>query len=269
MLRYGHATSDHNSRCQFSFSEIAQNSIIATEVGAGEPVPAGVDQPQMLGYPQFIHFNPHMMQQFMGQQGPVSSAAGGQEKEDAGHAGQSPFAFNPGFSNPVFAQAMGFHMMQAAANMSRYPHPGSTGANVPHGNDPRLTGRPPICLYMTCDNDSLSEYQCLVRKQIQLFEATPEDADTNAQGRNKPIQAGQLGICCRHCCFLPPKHRSRGAVYYPAKLDGLYQGMIRCSLVFAFLLKFWLVFLHIHSCSKYGREPFLRTLSAHAADDPR
>ena len=87
----------------------------------------------------------------------------------------------------------------------------------------KLTGRRPINLYMTCDEDSLSEYQCLVRRQVDLFEARREEVDSNAKGRNKPIVLGQVGIRCNHCSMLPPKQRARGAIYYPAKLNGLYQ----------------------------------------------
>jgi hypothetical protein len=86
-----------------------------------------------------------------------------------------------------------------------------------------FTGRPAIQLYLTCDNESLSDYQCLVRKHIELFEAGIEDVDSNAQGRNRPIVLGQVGIRCRHCTMLPPRQRSRGAIYYPAKLQGIYQ----------------------------------------------
>jgi hypothetical protein len=87
----------------------------------------------------------------------------------------------------------------------------------------QLSGTEPQSLYMSCDDDSLSEYQCLVRQQIELFEALPEDVTSNAKGRNKPIVIGQVGIRCRHCRLLPPKSRHRGATYYPAKLKGLYQ----------------------------------------------
>jgi hypothetical protein len=87
----------------------------------------------------------------------------------------------------------------------------------------KLSGRQPQSLYMPCDHDSLSEYQCLVRKQIEIFEARPEDVESNAKGRNKPIVLGQVGLRCRHCRALPPKSRQRGATYYPAKLNGLYQ----------------------------------------------
>lgn len=125
-----------------------------------------------------------------------------------------------------------------------------------------LTGRNPLQLYMSCDDESLSPFQCMVRKNIELFEARNEDVESNAQGRNKPIVLGQVGIRCRHCkcvCLslcvrfgwhecvlilytfvltpppllvsfvrflgsnLPARHRARASVYYPAKLMGLYQ----------------------------------------------
>lgn len=105
---------------------------------------------------------------------------------------------------------------------------GAAAAQMPGPGDPgdssgQLAGRSPIVLYMSCDEESLSEYQCLVRKNIELFEAIQIDAESNAQGRNKPIVLGQVGIRCRHCTMLAPKNRSRGAMYYPAKLEGLYQ----------------------------------------------
>ena len=76
---------------------------------------------------------------------------------------------------------------------------------------------------MSCDDDSLSAYQCLVRRQIEMFEARSEDVESNAQGRNKPIVMGQVGIRCRHCVTTTPRHRARASVYFPAKLMGLYQ----------------------------------------------
>jgi hypothetical protein len=107
--------------------------------------------------------------------------------------------------------------MQAAAALATVQTPLSAQDAA------ELSGKPPQPLFMSCDVDSLSEYQCLVRKQIELFEARPEDVASNAKGRNKPIVIGQVGIRCRHCRLLPPKSRQRGATYYPAKLNGLYQ----------------------------------------------
>lgn len=78
-------------------------------------------------------------------------------------------------------------------------------------------------LFMACDVESLSEYQCLIRKQIELFSATTSDIELTVQGRNRHIEAGQVGVRCRHCADLPIKKRARGAVYYPSKLGCIYQ----------------------------------------------
>lgn len=143
-----------------------------------------------------------------------------------------------------YANILGLQFNQGVQNMNHHNIMGLSGAAtvpLPPNSQPSVarrrqtdtgakpqpeasvTGRPPVLLYMTCDDDSLSEYQCVVRKQIELFEAVKEDADSNAQGRNRPIVLGQVGIRCKHCTMLPPKHRARGAIYYPARLQGLYQ----------------------------------------------
>jgi hypothetical protein len=99
----------------------------------------------------------------------------------------------------------------------------SSKSTVDEKGASKYSGRHPVPLFLGYDDHSLSEYQCLVRKQIELFEARPTEVESNAKGRNKPIVLGQVGIRCRHCCILPPKQRSKGAMYYPAKLNGLYQ----------------------------------------------
>ena len=88
---------------------------------------------------------------------------------------------------------------------------------------PGLMGRAPVCLYLSCNAVTLSEYQCLVRKQIELFEAMACDVESNAKGRNKPIVLGQVGIRCTHCSCVPPAERESGAMYYPTTLEGIYQ----------------------------------------------
>ena len=83
-------------------------------------------------------------------------------------------------------------------------------------------------LYIDKDEVNLSQYQCLARKQMEIFEATSEDAGNNAQGRNRPILPGQIGIRCRHCYTLSPKQRKTGSVYYPNRVR------IVASVVYAF-----------------------------------
>jgi hypothetical protein len=82
-----------------------------------------------------------------------------------------------------------------------------------------------VPLSMPSDDGSLSNYQCLLRQQICLFEAGTYDINCTAQGRNKPVQIGQVGIVCRHCVSFPPGLRSTGSVYFPTKLKGLYQSV--------------------------------------------
>ena len=78
-------------------------------------------------------------------------------------------------------------------------------------------------LYNEFDVDILSDYQCLVRKNIEIFEAGASEIESTAKGRNKPILLGQVGIRCRHCSWMDPRTRKKGAMYYPAKLSGIYQ----------------------------------------------
>ena len=80
-----------------------------------------------------------------------------------------------------------------------------------------------ILLYVPSDDESISPYQCFARQNIELFEAQETDVQTGAQGRNKPVQLGQVGIRCIHCSDLHPKLRTRAAVYYPSRLSVLYQ----------------------------------------------
>eukprot|EP00522_Entomoneis_paludosa_P010252 CAMPEP_0172440256 /NCGR_PEP_ID=MMETSP1065-20121228/945_1 /TAXON_ID=265537 /ORGANISM="Amphiprora paludosa, Strain CCMP125" /LENGTH=196 /DNA_ID=CAMNT_0013189043 /DNA_START=65 /DNA_END=655 /DNA_ORIENTATION=+ len=98
---------------------------------------------------------------------------------------------------------------------------------VLHPSPIQLTGRPPVMLYLSWDLDSLSPYQVLLRKNIELFEANHEDVESHAKVHanlpSKPIVLGQVGIRCRHCAHLHALQRAPGATYYPAKREGVYQ----------------------------------------------
>jgi hypothetical protein len=87
----------------------------------------------------------------------------------------------------------------------------------------RMTNRRPITLDMDYDSHVLNDYQSILRKQIELFETGPEDVRGKAQGRNKPVVLGQVGIRCRHCSTIPKSARPKGSVYYSRSLVGIYQ----------------------------------------------
>lgn len=80
-----------------------------------------------------------------------------------------------------------------------------------------------IPLSLPSDERHLSEYQIFIRKQVEIFEADEQMAASSAQGRNRSIGLGQIGVRCIHCARLPFRERPKGAVYFPSKLTGLYQ----------------------------------------------
>lgn len=85
----------------------------------------------------------------------------------------------------------------------------------------RKTGGFSSVLYRKADSNVLTEYQCLLRKQLLLFEATRVDVEASATpGRCGLIEEGQAGLRCRHC---PTDSRITGAVYYSNTVDGFYQ----------------------------------------------
>ncbi|GAX26774.1 hypothetical protein FisN_9Lh041 [Fistulifera solaris] len=77
-------------------------------------------------------------------------------------------------------------------------------------------------VYLPRDEESLSPYQCLLRQQLEFFEATNEDASV-VQGRNKAVSLYQVGLRCRHCARVSVVQRTAGATYYPTRLDSIYQ----------------------------------------------
>lgn len=81
----------------------------------------------------------------------------------------------------------------------------------------------PTTLYVDGDEETLTSYQCLLRKQLEIFEAEPKDVRSTAQGRSASIVIGQIGVRCRHCASLPNAARAKGAVYYSKTIDGIYQ----------------------------------------------
>ncbi len=78
-------------------------------------------------------------------------------------------------------------------------------------------------LYQPADDSMLSEYQCTVRKQIEVFAADEKDVEDVGSGRSGWITVGQVGLRCCHCAHLPPSQRARGSTAFPTRLDVLYQ----------------------------------------------
>ena len=95
---------------------------------------------------------------------------------------------------------------------------GGNDGNLRPSKRQRISQGRVYSLHLSSDEQNLSRYQCLARKQIEIFETTDNEAGSNAQGRNRPIIPGQVGIRCKHCAHLPRKERKTGSVYYPSKV---------------------------------------------------
>mmetsp|Transcript_20621 Transcript_20621/g.58661 ORF Transcript_20621/g.58661 Transcript_20621/m.58661 type:complete len:558 (+) Transcript_20621:373-2046(+) len=102
-----------------------------------------------------------------------------------------------------------------------------TNTNTNDDHNRRRTKPPPFTLpailYLPSDVNVLSGYQCLLRQQVQIFQATPADVTTSTSRMNRVIHVGQVGFRCRHCAKEAEWKKAPGSVYYPAGLNMAYQ----------------------------------------------
>ena len=131
----------------------------------------------------------------------------------------------------MLASRLAMQCLLSAPRLSSNPAARSDALVPPSRSPEPSTSKPPASkannkmtvvkvLAMDCDRDSLSEYQCLIRQHMELFEATSDDSVRNVQGRNKPVMVGQVGIRCRHCALAG---NTQTSLYFPTKLDRVYQ----------------------------------------------
>jgi hypothetical protein len=92
----------------------------------------------------------------------------------------------------------------------------------------------PSPLYQEGDEEELTEYQCLLRKELVLFEASRDDViASRSPGRNGMIEEGRVGLRCRHCSENGVDiKKTKGHVYYTASIQ------VRLSPVFASVFAF-------------------------------
>jgi hypothetical protein len=164
-----------------------------------------------------------------------------QEPGSVQYPGVPPNAINATAAHLMaMAAAAGIssHQQQQAMNMLMVsPQPTSVAA-LPGGGMTALSQQPQTLagfvglngpprrgplLYIPTDDDVLSENQILLRRQVEFFEAALDDVGKTTSGRRRPIMLSQVGIQCVHCGGLPARYRQKGAIYYPAKLAGIYQ----------------------------------------------
>jgi phage FluMu protein Com len=130
-----------------------------------------------------------------------------------------------GVAASPYGMASSLHGSVPTAAASFFPPPAALAARFGTPSSSKNPHAAARCtnLYLVHDEDNLSPYQCLARKQIDIFEATETDIKSSAQGRNRAIILRQVGIRCRHCGKLPSTQRAKGAIFFPSQMVGLYQ----------------------------------------------
>jgi len=163
----------------------------------------------------------------------------------------------------------GNNNMVASMNRSSGSRRGGMDNSTASYNNPALSTGPfapmerPMPLAMEFDKDWLTPLHCFVRRHcVEVFTATSQDVATPSKGKRKPIQVGQVGIRCPHCCRTvgsdssSNKARERGSVYYPTAISSIYNATMN------------LLQRHLHSCTAVP-EDVMRRYETLKADDAR
>jgi hypothetical protein len=95
--------------------------------------------------------------------------------------------------------------------------------------DSSMQAEPPtpssrVLLAIPEDREWLSDTDCFVRRQLEVFCATTYDVQAAADDRKYPVTVGQVGIRCIHCAMTKNGLGARGqAVAYPFSINGIYE----------------------------------------------
>ncbi len=81
-----------------------------------------------------------------------------------------------------------------------------------------------VLLAISDDKNWLSDNDCFVRNNIEVFTANQSDVEKAAAARKYPIKLGQVGIRCVHCA-MASEGVSSGAVSYPYSISGIYESV--------------------------------------------
>ena len=83
-----------------------------------------------------------------------------------------------------------------------------------------------VLLAIPDDKEWLSDMDCYIRKQLEVFCATEEDVSTAQSDRKYPVHVGQVGIRCIHCSLSKKGTGAQGtAVAFPFSISGIYESV--------------------------------------------
>lgn len=81
-----------------------------------------------------------------------------------------------------------------------------------------------VLLALPQDKDWLSDMDCFVRNNVEIFSATENDLAIAKTDKKYPIKLGQVGLRCMHCAGSSMGAR-REAVMYPYSISGIYESV--------------------------------------------
>jgi len=83
-----------------------------------------------------------------------------------------------------------------------------------------------VLLAIPDDKEWLSDTDCFIRRQIEVFCANSDDVDVARSDRKFPVRDGQVGIRCIHCALSKQGFGARGSgVAYPFSVSGIYESV--------------------------------------------
>lgn len=81
-----------------------------------------------------------------------------------------------------------------------------------------------VLLAIPEDKEWLSDMDCFIRKQLEVFCATEKDVETARSDRKYPVQVGQVGIRCIHCSSKMQEPNGT-SVAFPFAISGIYEAV--------------------------------------------
>jgi hypothetical protein len=96
-------------------------------------------------------------------------------------------------------------------------------AGTPPQGQPSPSSR--ILLAIPEDKEWLSDMDCYIRRQLEVFCATEEDVAAAQADRKYPINVGQVGIRCIHCSIAQGNDAIGHAIAYPFSISGIYESV--------------------------------------------
>jgi hypothetical protein len=91
-------------------------------------------------------------------------------------------------------------------------------------SEPPASPSSKVLLAIPEDKEWLSDMDCYIRKQLEVFCAGESDVETAKSDRKYPVQAGQIGIRCIHCSMSSTEPCGT-AVAFPFAINGIYEAV--------------------------------------------